>query len=77
MKIYELVIVTCNFIINVCPQAYVCDPLAVSKSKAIKCTCCVNVYTCLYLNVYIVISFSYCKIFACKRTLYITSKRDY
>lgn len=51
--------------------------IAVPKSKAIKFTCCVNVYTCLYLNVCIVISFSYCKIFACKRTLYITSNRDY
>lgn len=50
---------------------YWCDPLS------IKCTCCVNVYTCLYLNVCIVIIFSYCKIFACKRTLYIISNRDY
>lgn len=61
----------------VSPGLYVCDPLAVSKSKAIKCTCCVNVYTCLYLNVCIIIIFSYCKIFACKRTLYIASNRDY
>lgn len=55
---------------------YRCMRSSVSKSKA-TWTCCVNVYTCLYLNVCIIIIFSYCKIFACKRTLYITSNRDY